>query len=155
MGKGSLPCDVLFISDAPHRSDDMTGLPFSGPDGRVLRSALKSAILLANISSDYITYYITHCVACRPCDDRTEPNRDPTGEEIWACFQRLEEEALLADPQHVVFLGKLAEKSCRQLFPAGIALQHPSYVYSQGGTNCAAYTQFIRELSEVFRKCTR
>ena len=154
LGKGSLPCDVLFIADAPGKSDDLRAEPFVGPSGKLLRLAINTALRLARTPLDQApSIYIMYCVGCRPCNEPLGLNREPTGEELWACFQRFAEEAKLARPKQVAFLGKIAAKNCRERFPAGRALQHPGYIRQQGGANSAAYTQFVRELSEVFRLC--
>jgi len=154
LGKGSLPCDVLMIGEGPGKAENIRGEPFCGPSGRLLRLGIQGALSLVDIpDSEAPRIFTTNCVACRPCDEKFGPNREPTGEEMWACFQRLEEEAKFAQPKQVIFLGKVVERNCKKLFPEGIRLAHPSFILKNGGQNCALYLSFIRNLSEVFRKC--
>lgn len=149
LGRGTLPAPLLFIGEAPGKTEDLLGEPFVGPAGKLLRRGIEAAADLSGVGVP--PYYITNACACRPTDEKDGDNRQPTGEELWACFQRLEAEAKAAAPRVVVFLGKVPEKACRALFPAGVALQHPAYILRCGGIGCPAWTRFIRDLSVVLK----
>jgi uracil-DNA glycosylase len=43
LAKGKLPCDVLFVGEAPGESEDVTGTPFIGPAGRLLDEMIANA----------------------------------------------------------------------------------------------------------------
>ena len=42
--RGRLPCDVLFIGEAPGESENVIGLPFVGPAGKLLDKMIKKGI---------------------------------------------------------------------------------------------------------------
>src|SRR5688572_27705229 len=43
LARGDLPCDVLFIGEAPGDSEDVTGNPFTGPAGSLLDDIITQA----------------------------------------------------------------------------------------------------------------
>src|SRR4051812_28157858 len=57
---GRLPCDVLFIGEAPGSSEDALGLPFVGPAGDLL-DQIKQRALPPETSCAF-----TNLVACYP-----------------------------------------------------------------------------------------
>lgn len=155
LGRGTPKCDVLFIGEAPGKSEDTLGIPFIGPAGKVLDTGINLAAKWAGMEKPP-TFYITNTVACRPTDSPMGENRPPSGEEIWACYQRLEWECKrVADPKFVVFLGKVAEASCKKLFPKALSLQHPAYILRCGGIGSPAGIKFTRDLSSLFKEIKR
>lgn len=148
VGRGSLPADVLFIGEAPGKSEDLRGIPFIGPSGRLLNNAIEAA---AFISKNGIPkYYITNAVQCRPTDSCLGPNRQPTEEEAVACRPRLVKIISKARPLQVVFLGKVPERLCKSLCPGGIRLHHPAYILRLGGEKTSEYRMLVRELATIF-----
>lgn len=112
--KGTVPCDILFIGEAPGEREDVLGVPFIGPAGQVLDRILQKTMdLLAREtasrkppSDPYVfTWAVTNTLCCRPPD-----NRNPFPQEIEACSPRLQEFLSLAEPQHLILLGKVAEE---------------------------------------------
>ena len=63
-GNGSYNAKIMFIGEAPGRSEDLRGRPFAGSAGKKLDDALKSA----GLSRDEV--YITNVVKCRPPKNR-------------------------------------------------------------------------------------
>ena len=101
-GEGPVNADVLFIGEAPGRSEDETGKPFCGRSG-----ALLDAVLLgAGISREEV--FITSIVKCRPPE-----NRDPKAFEIEACSGWLEQQVDLIAPKVICTLGNFALHSIR------------------------------------------
>lgn len=155
-GRGKVPADILFLGEAPGKSEDLRGKPFIGPSGKLLRDAIRKAASFLALPEDRIpSYYITNVVCCRPTDFKDGPNRPPTEEEVWACRQRLEREILLANPCEVIFLGKVAEHHGKRIRPDGKRLYHPAYILRRGGRESAEYRDFVRELVEVFERVRR
>lgn len=107
LAKGKLPCDILFIGEAPGQSEDVLGKPFVGPAGKLLDSIIEQAD-----SNDYrLRLAFTNLVCCIPKDELggnkiNEPHKD----HILACSQRLVEFIELAEPKAFVFVGRLAAK---------------------------------------------
>ena len=102
-GDGSAIARVLFIGEAPGAQEDREGRPFVGASGKFLEE------MLGSIKMKREDVYITNVVKYRP-----PGNRDPLPEEIASCFQWLEEEIRLIDPELIVFLGR---HSMNQFFP--------------------------------------
>lgn len=105
LGKGTLPCDVLFVGEAPGASEDVIGTPFVGPAGSLLDDLIKRA-------SDGMELRIafTNLIACIPKDENGDKVGEPEEESIHACTDRLEEFLLLARPKLLVCVGKLPAK---------------------------------------------
>jgi len=151
LGEGSLPCDVLFVGEGPTRADNLTGRPFSGSSGRVLREAIDDALKRVDRTNGQLRLYMTYVVACRPCDSKRENNREPSAREVRTCLGRLNAVAQFASPQHVVLLGKVAHASCLDLFPGALKLYDPNYIHRQGGAGSCEYQRFVRELQDLFK----
>ncbi|GIS96647.1 MAG: hypothetical protein CM1200mP23_4530 [Nitrososphaerota archaeon] len=67
-GIGNENADIVFIGEAPGRSEDKYGKPFIGSAGKKLDEALKYAGLTRE------EVYITNIVKCRPPKNRVPSN---------------------------------------------------------------------------------
>ena len=103
-GDGSAETEIIFIGEAPGKSEDEQGIPFVGAAGKFL------AEMLENIKMKREDIYITNIVKYRPPN-----NRDPLPEEKDACREWLLEELNLIKPKLIVFLGR---HSMNDFFPA-------------------------------------
>lgn len=148
IGRGVIPCRVLFIGEAPGKSEDFIGKPFVGPAGKLLDQCIARAAELARQSTPP-SYYITNVVRCRPVDEEGG-NRPPTTNEVFTCSQYLQETIVEATPKEVVFLGRVAFNNARRLAPRGTRLDHPAYLLRRGGEASPEYLRFCRDLSAVF-----
>lgn len=128
--RGTLPCQVLFIGEAPGSSEDATGIPFIGPSGKLLDKLISDSF-----SSRKYTYAITNILGCVPWKDRaTAEVRPPEKAEAKACSCRLTDIHTMAQQNVVILVGKTAEKF--QPFGAGTSLLtifHPAYLLRKGG----------------------
>lgn len=61
LASGSLPCDVLFVGEAPGVSENNLGTPFIGPAGKLLRAQIEAA----GMTGSYKTAF-TNLIACIP-----------------------------------------------------------------------------------------
>lgn len=104
--KGHIPCDVLFIGEAPGKVEDTLGQPFSGPAGLLL----DSMITRANLHKARLKLGFTNLVGCIPLDESVDKLPQPPKEAITACRPRLVELVSLCKPTIVVLVGKLAQK---------------------------------------------
>lgn len=104
LGKGKIPCDILFIGEAPGISEDTLGKPFVGPAGhlldRIIERSLHPALKLA----------FTNLVGCVPKDSSGSKTKEPPRGSIEACQERLKEFVHLAKPKAIVLVGKLPAK---------------------------------------------
>lgn len=152
LGRGAPGSDILFVGEAPGRSENVIGMPFVGPSGKLLDKLVLRAAEMAKMDRPP-RFYITNACACRPCDSREAENRAPTGEELWACFPRLEYEINhIAKPKRTIFLGKTAANACKKMIPNGLSLQHPAYILRCGGVSCPEGIRFSRDLSVLFEE---
>lgn len=153
-GRGQKPAEVLIIGEAPGKVEDLRGLPFIGPSGRVLQAAIRDATMRAELAKAP-TIFITNTVWCRPCDGPGYPNRPPDDKEIFNCMPHVKATVYEVNPQHIILLGKVAQKSYAKVYPGSFKLPHPSYLLRLGGTECPEYRQFVAAMSEIFKKIKR
>lgn len=96
-GVGSAEAEIVFVGEAPGRTEDKEGKPFVGAAGKFLDE------MLAEINLKREEVYITNIVKYRPPN-----NRDPLPEEKSACRAWLLEELKIISPKLIVFLGRHA-----------------------------------------------
>ena len=96
-GVGNEQADLMFIGEGPGEQEDLQGVPFVGPAGKLLDSMLEM------IDLDRSIVYIANIVKCRP-----PHNRDPLPQEMQACRPWLERQIELIDPRLIVCLGRIA-----------------------------------------------
>lgn len=147
--RGFIPCDVLFVGEAPGESENALGEPFVGPSGDKLNEIISEALnqsgpLVVDESSHfamrrmhhrqgiYIRWCITNVIACIPWNDNRSGIRAPSREEIEACEPRLTSFIRLQRPRLklVVALGQVANKELRGHpdIPKLIDIVHPSAI---------------------------
>ncbi len=102
-GNGNPESLIVFIGEAPGKSEDAPGIPFVGAAGKFL------AEMLENIGLKREEIYITNILKYRPPN-----NRDPLPEEKDACREWLHEELNFIKPKLIVFLGR---HSMNDFFP--------------------------------------
>lgn len=102
--RGTVPCRVLFIGEAPGASEDVLGKPFVGPAGHLLDSIIHRAGLRPG------QYALTNLVACYPRKAKAEGVNEPPPDAVKACRPRVEELRAICQPTLVVAVGKLAAK---------------------------------------------
>ena len=103
--RGSLPCDVLFIGEAPGVSEDALGLPFVGPAGKLQDR------IIAQAFPDSVRTAFTNVVGCFPSEAKRTDDHSPPPEAIKACSPRLKEIVRMARPNLIVLVGGTARKS--------------------------------------------
>lgn len=117
IARGQLPCDILFIGEAPGISEDVLGQPFKGPAGKLMDQIINRAfpghIELAEDgwTENWILEVriaFTNLVGCFPKEQKEEGINEPPDEAIKACAPRLQEIVKLADPKLIVCVGNLS-----------------------------------------------
>lgn len=94
-GDGNPDADVVFIGEAPGKSEDEQGKPFVGAAGKFLNEMLES------IGMKRADVYITNIVKYRPPN-----NRDPEPAEKKAFLPYLQAQLEIIQPKVVVTLGR-------------------------------------------------
>lgn len=136
--RGQLPCDVLFLGEAPGASEDVRGVPFDGPAGLLLDDIIREAWEQAGSSHDTgcqnpdgswieewrpadVRWAFTNLVGCLPHNEsgKVEPDAD----QIKSCRPRLTEFVGIARPRLVVAVGAVAEKHLGASLGKGVHLE--------------------------------
>jgi uracil-DNA glycosylase len=94
-GDGNPDADIVFIGEAPGKSEDIKGLPFVGASGKFLNE------MLGLIGLNRKDIYITNIVKYRPLN-----NRDPLPEEKAAFLPFLQKQIEVIQPKLIVTLGR-------------------------------------------------
>lgn len=115
LARGQLPCDVLFIGEAPGASENIIGQPFVGPAGKLLDRIIDLATAEKYTSPerrgwDTIRMGYTNLVGCFPKEAKDAGTNEPPEDAIRACRPRLEEIVTMARPTLIVCVGTLAKK---------------------------------------------
>lgn len=108
--RGQIPCDVLFVGEAPGQSEDTKGVPFWGPAGDVLQQVID------NVVPDDVRWGMTNVVGCIPLDDehlgKTKSGGPPMSA-IKVCSTRLVEIVRLAKPKVIICVGTVSYETLR------------------------------------------
>ena len=92
---GNPQARLMFVGEAPGREEDLAGLPFVGPSGRLLDRMLHA------IGLDRTQAYIANIIPWRP-----PGNRDPSPQETQTCLPFIQRQIELVDPEVLVCLGR-------------------------------------------------
>ncbi len=138
-GIGNPSADILFVGEGPGEQEDLRGIPFVGPAGRLLDDMLS----IIDLSREK-NCYIANIVKCRP-----PGNRDPKDEEQDACIAYLHRQIGLIQPKVIVCLGRIA---ARKLIDPNfrITREHGTWKYSDGIWYSAIYhpSALLRDLGK-------
>ena len=99
-GVGLETADIMFVGEGPGEQEDLQGMPFVGPAGKLLDDMLR----IIDLSREH-NCYIATIVKCRP-----PHNRDPLETEQDACIGYLRNQVALLRPKVIVCLGRIAAK---------------------------------------------
>jgi DNA polymerase len=101
-GVGDTRAKWMFIGEGPGRNEDLQGLPFVGPAGKLLDNMLLAMGLSRNDNA-----FIANVVKCRPTGEDGR-DRPPAPDEAMACMPYLQRQIELIQPAVLVALGKTA-----------------------------------------------
>ena len=96
-GEGYIAPHIVFVAEAPGRTEDETGRPLVGKAGQLFDEALKNAGLERD------KCYILNILKCRPPE-----NRKPEPGEIQACYKHLLRQIAALSPTLIVPMGATA-----------------------------------------------
>lgn len=146
VGRGFLPCHLFLVGEAPGKSEDLCGVPFIGPSGKLLTQAMSEGMKMAGKLPPLKTF-TTNVIACRPPE-----NREPTAQEALACWPRLVRLYNAANPVMVVHIGKEAAKYVKKLPAAGVLVRtiaHPAYILRNGGVSGPLWPGYARGWADI------
>ncbi len=142
-GKGNPNAKVIFVGEAPGRTEDLRGEPFVGAAGKKLTDMLeKNGIPRESV-------YITNVVKCRPPN-----NRVPTESERQSCREYLEKEIQLINPKIICIMGNTA---CNSILGQGEITKNRGKIIKKDGktfflTLHPAATIYNQELIPLMEK---
>lgn len=122
LGRGTVPCDVLFIGEAPGASEDALGKPFMGPAGHLLDQMIGQSL------PPGVSHAMTNLVACFPRDAKLRGDNEPEHGEILDCRPRLVEFINLAQPRLIVCVGVLATAYIHGNTGPRVSIDHPAWI---------------------------
>ena len=138
-GVGNEGADVMLVGEGPGEQEDLQGIPFVGPAGKLLDDMLSIIDLYRQENC-----YIANIVKCRP-----PRNRDPMETEQDNCIGYLRDQVALVRPRIIVCLGRIAAK--RLIDPEyRITRQHGQWVQKNGIWITAIYhpSALLRDVSK-------
>lgn len=125
-GVGDQKARWMFIGEGPGRNEDLQGLPFVGPAGKLLDNMMIAMGLKRGENT-----YIANIVKCRPTD-ANKRDRPPEEDEVNACMPYLQRQIALIQPTVIVALGKTAALSLLKLDPSTPVSRLRGKVYRHG-----------------------
>src|SRR6185295_12427798 len=105
-GRGATDARIVFVGEQPGDVEDVQGLPFVGPAGRLLRKAVDDAGI--DPGALYITNAVKHFKFKSTGPGKRRLHQTPDQIEITACRPWLVAEFALLHPEVVVVLGATA-----------------------------------------------
>ena len=137
-GVGNEQAKVMFVGEGPGEQEDLQGVPFVGPAGKLLDDMLEM------IDLDRSRVYIANLVKCRP-----PRNRAPLFNEQDMCRGYLDRQIELVNPAILVCLGRIAAMNLiRDNFR--ITREHGAW-YNVRGRSCTAIyhpSALLRDISK-------
>lgn len=156
-GRGSTTPFVVFLGEAPGRYEDEHGVPWIGPAGRFLETALADALYEPFDLHKHGAFYL-NVIACRPCDTPRGPNRPPTPQEVSACRPRVIHQLTLLRPEVIVRLGLSSQVATSWLDTESqwnkiriVNLPHPAALLRRGGVQAHDYDRYVETLRSIWR----
>lgn len=149
--RGKLPCDVLFVGEAPGQSENVLGQPFVGPAGKLLDRMIDEAMGERKLRTAF-----TNVVACIPFDEDGEKVSDPPPLAIKKCSPRLIELIEIARPRAIVCVGLIAQKHIGASINGNwegevITITHPAAILRANPANQGLmYQRNVVGLAELF-----
>lgn len=137
LARGRIPCDILFVGEAPGFSEDVQGIPFIGPAGKLLDTIVSESI------PNTLRFLVTNLIGCIPLEQEnyTKVETPPIGC-VNACSERIQQLVDIAKPKLLVCVGKEAEHYLMNE-------KHKAYIQLN---NCIKYKIEITHPSAILQK---
>ena len=161
-GQGPAPAPLVFVGEQPGDREDLAGLPFVGPAGRILDAALRDAGI--DRRGLYVTNAVKHFKNVPRGKRRI--HQKPNTYEIDRCRWWLDKELDLVRPRLTVALGATAASALagRSITISkvrgqpvsfrdgleGLVTIHPSYILRlRDADREGQYARFVADLAQV------
>lgn len=120
-GDGNPDARIVFVGEAPGKTEDEQGKPFVGRSGKLLTNIIEAMGLKRE------EVFICNIIKCRPPD-----NRDPRPEEITACMSYLFGQLSMIQPEIIIALGAHAAQTLLDTNTAIGQLRGKFHTYQPG-----------------------
>lgn len=162
-GAGRAKAAAMFVGEQPGNEEDIVGLPFVGPAGKLFDRALAEAGI--DREASYVTNVVKH-FKWEPRGKR-RIHAKPNSAEITACLPWLQAEIAVVKPKVLVCLGATAAQALlgkqfrvtqrrgeiisAAFAPVVIATVHPSSILRAADENArhSEMDHFIKDLKKV------
>jgi uracil-DNA glycosylase family protein len=165
-GVGPSKAMLMLVGEQPGDQEDLIGLPFVGPAGKLLDGALERAGI--DRGDAYLTNAVKHFKWVPDERGKRRIHKKPDSYEIRACHPWLDAEIAVVKPRVIVALGATATKALfgpkvkvlaqrgkklkTPLAEVGFVTVHPSAVLrSPSEDRAAAEKAFVADLKKVAR----
>jgi uracil-DNA glycosylase family 4 len=128
VGEGSHDAHIMFIGEAPGKTEAKTGKPFCGASGKFL------GFLLGTIGLTREAVYITNVVKDRPPE-----NRDPSPDEISLYGPFLDRQIEIIQPRVIATLGRYSMAYIMKKFGLDFELEPISKIHGKVFETKASY----------------
>jgi len=128
IGEGSHDAKIMFVGEAPGQNEAKTARPFCGAAGKILDE------LLASISLERKSVYVTNLVKDRPQD-----NRDPEPNEINLYGPYLKRQIEIIQPKVIATLGRHSMKYIFENYGLSSVLASVSKIHGSAFTGKTSY----------------
>lgn len=157
LARGQIPCDLLFVGEAPGAGEDVLGKPFVGPAGKLLDKIIAEAMTSGYVFSDKIhppRWAFTNLIACIPKGEDGKKVGEPEREHIEACQSRLREFIGIAKPRAIVCVGLHAEKWIPKIWKGKtISIIHPAAILRMDiSQKSLAYQRAVVRISDLIEE---
>lgn len=146
-GRGDANARVMMIGEAPGKTEDLSGLPFTGLAGQLLDEAIKQTGVAVSI-------YFSNLLMCRPSNSITSPNRAPQYNEIINCRNRLRKTFTIIQPLVVIALGRIPDEYVPIEMKENSRYYntyHPAYILRNGGITGSLFPKYVEALRRMLK----
>lgn len=142
---GPLPADVLLVTDAPNRTDELFGRPLAGPDAKVFRDLLRESSAIAGKEDPSL--HIVSLVMCRAHKDNVD--RPALKAEVLNCMTNIIAVKEACEPKLIVLMGDPAKTYFASEFEDPVCIQPCWLIRKHPGL----WINAVSTLAEGLRKC--
>jgi uracil-DNA glycosylase family protein len=164
-GLGPSKAKIMIVGEQPGDQEDLAGLPFVGPAGKILNEALREAGI--DQKQVYVTNVVKHFKWSPAERGKRRIHKKPRYSEIHACRPWLDAELRVVRPRILVCLGATAAQSLlgrefsvsrrrgelveSPLAPYVVATVHPSSILRAPDATArqSQMQEFIRDLKKI------
>jgi len=147
-GRGSLPCDICIVGEAPGMTEDLTGEAFTGRTGQLLDKVIHEV----NQSSGFKPrIYFMNILFCRATDSIGGISREPESDETFSCSENVQKILDRTHAKHFIIIGDITEKFIKRRINHYTKLTHPVNVKRHGEAS-GYYQQILRTFETIFRQ---